>query len=320
MKSIKKTTTISEVAKIIAQKNKIALFSHTNPDGDTIGASIALYLALKKLGKDVAVFCDTPLGTKLSSFEMTQVIADKFSGKYDIAIAVDCGDIYRLGNFSGIYNSFDETMTLDHHGGDFFSKYNCIRKYASTCQIIYEILFELHIEIDKDMATYLYMGLCTDTCNFSHENTDSQSLCMAADLLNKNADSQRIIRVLLKDLTINELKLRAKVVSRIRLYHDNQLALIYITKADMEEFGLDLTFTTGIVQYAIEIVGVKVGICMSEYSPNVYKVSMRGKNVSVRDICQEFGGGGHRFASGCMVSGMLEDAIEKIVRVAGFSL
>lgn len=320
MNLIRKATTIKQVADVIKTKRSFALFAHTNPDGDTIGASLALSLALKKIGKEAQVFCDGILGTKLSSFEATASISKEFFGNYDMLIAVDCGDIFRLGDFSGLYSCAKETMTIDHHGGEFFSKYNCLAKYASTCQIIYEILRCLNVEIDSEIATYLYMGLCTDTGNFAHNNTDSASFKLAADLMEFGADNEKVYRIFFRDTTLAETKLLAKVLSRIRTYYDNQLTIIYVTKKDLEELGLDLTATSGLVNYAVDVDVARVGVCVSEYSNNTYKVSMRGKNFSVRNVCKEFGGGGHELASGCMISGMLEDVIERIVRVVGFTI
>ncbi|MCH5160067.1 MAG: bifunctional oligoribonuclease/PAP phosphatase NrnA [Clostridiales bacterium] len=320
MISRKVTTTISQVAKILSDKQRIALFAHTNPDGDTVGSCVALCLALRKLGKVAALFCDTDMDETLSQFTQGERFTKTFSGKYDLLVAVDCGDTNRLGEFGGMYARFSETMTIDHHGGEHFSKYNCILPYASTCQIIYELLRELGVELNKTIATSLFVGLCTDTGNFMHSSTDSACYAMAADLCKYGVDNERIARAFFKDLSLSKTKLIGRVISRIRTYYDDQIALLYVTKGDLAEFGLDFHATTGIVQYAINVDCAKIGICMTEYSPNVYKVSMRGKDFSVREICQEFGGGGHTFASACMISGFLEDVIEKIVRIVGFYL
>lgn len=318
MKSTKNITTIKQTADLLKSKRSFALFAHTNPDGDTVGASVALCLALQKIGKQVQIFCDGSLGDKLGSFEATSSISREFFGSYDLHVAVDSGDVFRLGELSSAFESSKETLTIDHHGGLCYSKYNCLFKYASTCQIVYEIIGCLGVEIDSQLATYLYMGLSTDTGNFAHANTDASSLLMGAELLGKGADSQRVIRVLLKDLTIPELKLRARVAGRLRTYYDDKLAVLYVTKRDLDDFGLDFYATTGMVQYAIDLDTSFVGVCICEHSKESYKISMRGKNFSVRKVCQEFGGGGHEFAAGCMISGMLEDVIEKVVRVVGF--
>ena len=130
--------TISQVAEILSCKERIALFAHTNPDGDTVGSCVALCLALRSLGKTVSVFCDVELNDDLTSFTQGVEFHTAFSGKYDLMVAVDCADILRLGKFDGLYGRFAETMTIDHHGGEYFSKYNCVLDYASNCQIIYE--------------------------------------------------------------------------------------------------------------------------------------------------------------------------------------
>lgn len=320
MNSAKKTLSTEQAAKLLLSKNSVALFAHTNPDGDTVGASVALCLALRKTGKNVQIFCDGILGDKLNSFEATDCISKEFFGNYDLYVAVDCGDVYRVGEFSGLYDAFGETLTIDHHGGDYFSKYNCLMSISSTCQIVLEILKYANIEIDSEIATYLYLGLCTDTGNFAHSNTDAQSFLSAAELLNLNADRERVYRVFFSETTLAETKLLAKILPKLRIYYDGKMALLYITKADLDEFDLDISVTTGLVRYAININTVKVGVCITESADETYKVSMRGKDCSVSDICKEFGGGGHTLAAGCRICGMLEDVIEKIVRTVGYYL
>lgn len=315
-----KQTTIKQAAELMRNSSSVALFAHTNPDGDTVGASIGLMLMLRQLNKRVDVFCDSDLSSRLSSFELTSALKKTFSGnKYDLMVAVDCSDIYRLGDFGGIYNSCRETMTIDHHGDEYFSKYNCVYTYSSTCQIVYEIAQELNIELNANIATYLYLGLSTDTGNFAY-NVNADGLAMASKLCGVGADVERIYRVFFRDTSYSEVKLLARALSRIRSYYDNKMFLLYITTADLQEFGLEPSTTSGIVSYAINISTAKVGVCICEFAPNCYKVSMRGKDYSVRDVCAEFGGGGHMYASGCRISGLLEDVIEKIVRVVGYTI
>lgn len=320
MKLEKKTATINQVADILKGKQRIALFAHTHPDGDTIGACIALALTLRKLGKTASIFCDMPMEAKLGVFEEVAEISTVFSGKYDIFVAVDCGDINRVGEFAGLYSKFVETLTIDHHGGEYFSKYNCLKPYASTCQIIYELVKVLNVEIDEKLATYLYMGLCTDTGNFSHNNTDKSCFLMAAELCECGAHMEQINRIFFKDMSLAETKLLCRALSHMRTYYDGKLVLMYLTQADLQEFDLKFNASSFLVQYAINVDTARVGVCMTEYAPNVYKISMRGKDFSVRDVCVEFGGGGHVLASACMISGFLEDVIEKIVRVVGYTI
>ncbi len=319
MKLTKKLT-IEQTAKQIKQCKFIALFAHTHPDGDTIGSCVALAHGLKQLGKSVQIFCDDPITGKLATFEEVKLVSNQFFGNYDLCVAVDCGDVFRMGEFSGLYDAQKETLTIDHHGGECFSKYNCLYPYASTCQIAYEILRCLNVEFDSTIATYLYMGLCTDTSNFSNSNTDALSHKMASELIPLGADFQRVNRTFFRDIELNELKLHARVLSRMRTYHDGQMVLLYVHQADIDEFGLDNTVTTELVHYANDVVTAKVAVCVSQDGENAYKVSMRGKDYNVREVCQHFGGGGHLLAAGCRICGYFEDVVEQLVRVVGFTL
>ncbi|MDE7455061.1 MAG: DHH family phosphoesterase, partial [Clostridia bacterium] len=268
---LKQTTTIKQVAELLKKSACVALFAHTNPDGDTLGASTALKFALEKIGKTVEIFCDTQIDNRLNKFEGFNLIHNQFFGKYDLYVSIDCGDIFRLGNFSGLYNGFSETLTIDHHGGEYFSKYNCLCNYASTCQIIYELIKEMSIDIDVDIATYLYLGLCTDTGNFTHVNIGSDCFLMAADLVSYGVNIERIYRLNFQNWTCAETKFRAKILSRMRTYYDNRLTLIYITKNDFDEFNLDLSATVGLVN-SVMTDTAKIGVCICEYARDTYKV------------------------------------------------
>lgn len=318
--SLKQKTTIKQTAKLLQSANSIALFAHTNPDGDTIGACLSLKLALEQCGKAVKVFCDSEMSNRLAAFELTKSISNQFVGKYDLYVAVDCSEASRVGEFEKLFLNARETLTIDHHGGEYFSKYNCLHSYASCCQIVFEIAKELNVDFSVDLATCLYMGLCTDTGNFAHNNTDSDCFYMAGELCKNGADMEKVYRTFFRDTTFPETKLLARAISRMRSYYDERMFLTYVTMADLAEFELDHTTTAGIVSYAIDINTAIVGVCICEVTPNHYKVSMRGKDFSVRDVCKEFGGGGHILAAGCRIDGFLEDVIEKIVRVVGFTI
>lgn len=317
--ALKQTTTIEQAAQLLTDSGSVALFAHTNPDGDTIGACIGLKLLLQQVGKHVSVFCDSDLSGRLLSFDEANSISKTFVGKYDLLVAVDCGDIYRVGEFGAVYANAPKTLTIDHHGGEYYSNFNCIYTYPSTCQIVYEISHCLHINIDSEIATYLYMGLCTDTGNFAH-NVNVDCFNMASDLLQRGANIDKVYKTFFRDTTYAETKLLARALSRMRSYYDSQMFLTYISRADLDEFELDHSTTSGIVSYTIDIITAKVGVCICEFAKNCYKVSMRGKEFSVNDVCKEFGGGGHKYASGCRINGFLEDVIEKIVRVVGYTI
>ncbi|MCM1290015.1 MAG: bifunctional oligoribonuclease/PAP phosphatase NrnA [Corallococcus sp.] len=320
MKSTKNKIEITEIARLLQSVQNVALFSHTRPDGDTVGATVALSLALKQLGKNVALFCDEPMKNGLPHFEQTSAYSTEFYGNYDLFVAVDCGDLFRLGEFAGVYQDFAETLTVDHHGGEYFSKYNCVLNYASTCQIIYEIVQCLPVKIDGQLATYLYMGLCTDTGNFANSNTDKPSFLMAAELCELGADMQKVNRVFFRDIPFATARVQGYAAGRMREYFGGKLVIIFLTCDDLKKYGCDSSASEGMVQHAIGVETATAGVSLCEYAQNCFKVSMRSKNFNVRDICRTFGGGGHLVAAGCEIHGFLEDVIEQVVRAFSWSM
>ncbi len=318
MKSIK--TTIQQTADILTNSNNVAIFAHTRPDGDTLGASIALCRILTNMGKNATVYCDSEIENSLHKYYGISSVATTYSGKHDLFVAVDCGDIGRVGEFGDIFYKHNNTMTIDHHGGQYYSKYNCVIEYASTCQIIYEVAKAMGVQFDSEIATMLYMGLCTDTGNFMHNNTNKQCFAMAADLVDYGVPVTDISTTFFRDTTLGKTRMQGLAMSRVRMYLDNRVALVYADKCDYDKLGVDISSTEGMVQSAINIDCAEIGISLSYYSPNCYKVSMRSQKHNVRAICQQFGGGGHMLASGCMVSGFFEDVVEKIIRQVGFEL
>ncbi len=310
-------TTINDVSKILCKASNVAIFAHTRPDGDAVGACVALRLALKKLGKSAEIFCDTELTDSFANFAATNCVKKQFEGKFDLFVAVDCGALSRVGEFAGLFSKFANTLTIDHHGGEYFSKNNLVLETASTCEIVLRVIDALGVQIDCEMATYLYMGLCTDTGNFAHSNTSKAVFDTASRLVSYGADIQLVNRVFFKDVSLAKTKLVGVALSRIRTYFDNKLTVLYATKADFDKLGVNATATEGLVQHAINVDSAIVGVSICEHAQNVYKISMRGKDFDVRQICEEFGGGGHVNASGCMISGFFEDVVDKIVFTVG---
>ena len=112
-------------------------------------------------------------------------------------------------------------------------------------------------------------------------------------------------------------KLVGRVISRMRSYYSGLFCLIYVNKSDFDEFGLAEEAAKNIVDYAINVKTALVGVSLVETSPNVYRVSIRGKEFDIRSVAERFGGGGHKFAAGCQISGFFEDAADKLVRYVG---
>ncbi len=315
-----KTTTTEQTANLLKKAKNVAIFAHTNPDGDAIGSTTALSFALKKLGIDSKIFCDTVLSSVFEKIELSKFINKEFSGEFDLFVAVDCGDIFRLGEFSSVYANHQNTLTIDHHGGEYYSKNNCVIKYSSTAQIVYEVIKFLNIVIDDQIANSLYVGLATDTGNFAYSNTDKSTFEFASNLLNYKIDVETISRLFFKDISLKRAKFFGERMSAMRSFYNDKLVIIYALKEDLDKHQLDFNAVEGLVRFATDVETCKVAVAISEYSKNSFKISLRGKGINVRPIAELFGGGGHPYAAGCQISGFFEDVVDKIVRYVGFEL
>lgn len=315
-------TELSTICKLINNANKLAFFCHVKPDADSLGSALALCSALRGQGKICKVYCDSEIGERFSILPGAKdVSADRLSD-FDLYVALDCGDMQRLGAYAEAFSRLKNTVNIDHHpGNDGFAAYNYHRDYASTAEIVLELLDALGIALNDETARLLIAGILTDTGGFTNTNTDSRVLAVAARILKYDVDLNSINFALRRSISLNRMKLLGNAFNKVRLFFDGRLSLFYTTLDDLKRFNCSLNDTDGFVENALNIETSLVGVSISEDMANRFQVSMRSKKgVDVSQVCAYFGGGGHKVAAGCVIHGFLEDVIEKIVRVAGFEL
>lgn len=310
---------MEKIIEALKKSNNIRIICHKRPDGDAIGSTLALMQALCKLGKNIEIICDECVIQEEFAFiknysKFNQRLSDCV---FDTAIALDCSDLSRLGAFFVDFTECKCKINIDHHKtNERFGDLNFVDgSMSSTCEIIYNLLKLLNVEIDRDIATALYTGLSTDTGNFMHSNTSASALACASDLVSCGVDVSQITYSVYKKTSLERTKLIGKVLSSARLFYENKICILTIMDEDLKLLNLDSSATSGLVDYAINISSVLVGVCILQNSSKAFKVSMRSKEpVDCSDICSAFGGGGHKLASGCLICGFYEDVIDKIVK------
>ncbi|HEY8423964.1 MAG TPA: bifunctional oligoribonuclease/PAP phosphatase NrnA [Clostridia bacterium] len=294
----------------------IALFTHIRPDGDALGSMNGLALALRKKGLQVDCYCDSEIPPLLSFLpNIHNVKNGDLEKDYDMFISVDCADELRLGKYKDAYLSHPNTVNIDHHMTNTkYAKANIIKNTSSSCELVYEVVKSLDVEIDKDIALNLYVGTVTDTGHFTQANTTSGAHFAAGELIKHNIDIEFLSQKLFKEISKEKLMLIKDCISGMRFYRGDRICLIGITQEMLKKYNLDLNETEGIINYAINIRGVLIGVCLTESGNNAYKVSLRSKNgVNVADVAASFGGGGHLQAAGFMINGNYEEAVERII-------
>ncbi len=285
-------------------KGSILLASHENPDGDTVGSALALYLALKKLGKDITVGCKDKVPYFLEFLPASRdYIKLPTEREFDLCIIVDASSHTRLG----VPVKAKKFMRIDHHkGGDFYGEHDLIDVEApATALVAYYLLKNLNEElIDRDIATCIYTGLATDTGFFINSNTDADTLKLAAYLVKRYKVDPHEVAVNVKERNpVRRLKLLSKVLDTLELHKGGKVASIYVLKEWMDKLGATYEDTEGFVNYARSIDGVEVAIFIIEKpEEGVWKISLRSKgNFDVSKVCEKFGGGGHEYAAGCKI-------------------
>lgn len=310
------------IDKLLNSKS-ICIISHINPDGDNIGSTIGLGMGLLSSLHGKVVMAKSDTIPSLFSFlpgvsNIREINKDE---KFDVLIALDCSDQYRLGEYQWIINNSDCVINIDHHiSNNNFGDINIIESNASsTGEIVYKLLSCMKIKITKEIATCLYVAISTDTGSFKYDNTSSLTHKIASDLLDCNIDLNEITRNIYQSRSLSKTKLLISCLNSLRLYNENKIAIVSITKNMLEKSNSSTNDADGIIDFIRDIDTVEVACVLKEIHPLEVKVGFRSKKyVDVAKIAESFEGGGHKRASGCTVKSSIEKTekhvLEKILK------
>ena len=304
------------IREFLREYNRFLITSHKNPDGDAIGSQIGLTLALKKMGKDVLIVDTDPVPKRFRYFEHIHLVKNEIGDfDYEAVIVLDCSSPDRLGAISKNIDFTKPIANIDHHiSNEYFGTVNLVQpERSSTCEIVYLLLMGF-IELDKEIATYLYLGILTDTGSFRYANTQAESLRHASELLSFGVDASSVAeRIWFRD-TPGRLKLLGSVLETIEI-HD-AFSLMYVTRDMLNRYNTKEEDTEEFASYGLTIDGVKATAFVKERDSEI-KVSLRSKRgTDVDRIASIYGGGGHKTAAGFTVKGKdLFAFIEELKRV-----
>ncbi len=308
--------TLDNIKEEIEKANTIVILTHESPDGDAIGSSLAMYQALKQLGKDVdVVIPDVPKTYEFlpSADEIKQ--EGRENTVYDLGISLDCTDTIRLVGFEKWYETAKTTISIDHHGTNtMFADYNYVDPASPACaQILIIVLMSMGIEINKDIGKCILAGIITDTGGFRYEGVGAETFEFAANLLRLGVNVSEIYTKVLQNKTRANFELRKAVVNRMEFFEEGKVAFTYITLEDEKKCNAQAGDHEGLVEIGRDLEGVEVSIFLREI-PNGFKASLRSNEyVNVAEVCAIFSGGGHIKAAGCTIPYPLEQAKEKIL-------
>ena len=306
---------------LLERHETFVIVSHLDPDGDSLGSSLALSLALEQLSKKATVIIrqQVPPGY-LWLPECDRVLTlESLPPEAPVAILVECSDFERSG-----ITGFDGRLTLniDHHAkNSLFADVNWVdSSAAATGMMIFRLLQALNLEVTRDIATLLYVALLTDTGSFQHSNTNAMALETAAALVTHGAEPEKVASAVYGRQPIGKIRLLASALSSLELEDEGCIASMSLPVEFLSAEGGNRE-TEGIIQHAQAIEGVRVTLFLKEVGPGRHRISLRSDgSVDVGDLAHRFGGGGHARAAGCELEGELTTVRSTLLEAVRASL
>ncbi|QIB69046.1 bifunctional oligoribonuclease/PAP phosphatase NrnA [Aminipila butyrica] len=316
----KANNTLKEIAEILVASKSVLLFPHTHMDGDALGSSAALCAALRKLGKQAYILIEDEIAAFLKFLDKDFCTSDlEIISQPDVCLCMDCGDVSRFQKREEKFLSGKQKGCLDHHTTTVpFADFNYIDSTAAaTGEIVYDLLQELPVELDKEIGSALFAAITTDTGNFQYSNTTGKTHQIAADLWDRGVDYNEVSVELYQNNRLEKLLLQTRILQGLHVFAGGQAAICGFTEEMLRETGGLRDEAEGVVEIMRNIAGVELAIFVKEVSSQECKVSMRSKKyVDVAAIGQKLGGGGHVRAAGCTVKEGYEKTIQVMMGLA----
>lgn len=319
---------------IKAQINKarqIVITSHQSPDGDAVGSSLALFHYLKSLGKEVCVILpDAPPAflmwlegtSEILTFESETAKCENLIINADLTFSLDYNDLTRMGDMGeAVAKSSAYKVMIDHHldPKDFADWQMSDTNVCSTAQLIYEFIVGMGDEsiINTVIGSGIYCGLVTDSGSFRFSSVDARTHEIAANLLKLGLQHNVIHESLFDVNSLNRLQMLGySLCNKLKVLPNIPVAVIYLTKEELQKMDNKKGSTEGLVNYALSVEGVQMAAFIKE-DDNKVKMSFRSKGtIPVNEFSgKHFSGGGHRNAAGGVSFETMDKTIEKFEKV-----
>ena len=313
----------TSAADFIERNDSFILTAHETPDGDAIGSECALYAGLRQLGKSVRILnADaTPhIFEFVDEDGVVEVLKDQSQLPADLAdwclVMLDSNDPNNIGLVSDlVLPNVKEHFIIDHHeNGKEARSGNMIEADASsTCEVLFELLQHLSVDISLPIAQALFAGIVYDTGSFIYPKTTARTLGIAQALVATGVSPTYVYKQMYESNSTSSLMLQSRVLGTLTLHFDDQVAVQVMTRATLVE--CKATFEEGqtLINIPLKSEAVRASVFFKENMEGVLRCSLRSKgNIDVASIAQRFGGGGHKTAAGFKTDESIED-IQRLV-------
>lgn len=303
----------SQVSQFLQHVDNILLLTHVTPDIDGISSLLALGRGLEKIGRRVIRLLPDDFPRRFFFWpDLDKIVTAPPWRETEAVVALDCGDLPRTGFAAELSRLSLPVVNIDHHPQrEPFGQVLLVEDdKTSTAEIIFHLLQELGVTIDKILADMLLAGIVCDTQSFQVASTSAEVLNIAAQLMRKGARIPQITKEIFRVKPITALKLWGRVLDRVQVDPATQMAYSVVRQSDFDELGVVAQDLEGVVDLINAVTEAKFSLLLTETGDNIVKGSLRSesfKAVDVSRIAELFGGGGHKLASGFRFPGKIEE-------------
>ena len=316
---------MKKLAEVVHQAQSIILSTHRQCDGDGLGAQLGLYHALKSSGKKVSVINvdATPKKYKFLNPDSHIQYFDSnpnFS-EVDLTLIFDTNDERSVEPlFPVLKAKSKKILFIDHHPLLIKGPRPTIESYidvtaASTGELAYRLIKELKLPINKDVATCLYTSITFDTQLYRFVRNSANSHLIAAEMIQHKIDVEEVHRSLFGNQTVHKMEFLATVIGQIEYFCDGKLAILKLKDSDLLRHHLEPDESRDVIDMLMNIETIEAAALFREDNVNEYKLSLRSKGkIEVLSLAENFGGGGHTFASGASLRGAYSEYRDSVVK------
>ncbi|PKN78264.1 MAG: DHH family phosphoesterase [Candidatus Cloacimonetes bacterium HGW-Cloacimonetes-1] len=304
-----------------SEAGSIALMTHVNPDGDGFAACLGLHRILRHLGYDADIVMDAfEYARYMYLVEDLPIQIYHEQLQYDFVVVLDCNNIGRIGQRESLVQTAKHVIVIDHHVPD-RDLIPCDYSYINTTHVSAGIIVFNTFEQDiKAMAApdqlyvakAIYTTILNDTNNFSNANTDAEVFAVSSELCKYGLLAHQMHQSYFMSYSPAELRFLGEALATIKPLYQGRILFMYSSLEMLHRNGLTGDTMSSLTRWVQGSKGVDVIVYYRETAPNDYRLSLRSIILNVNQIAVKHGGGGHRSASGCSITGSLED-IEKEV-------
>jgi bifunctional oligoribonuclease and PAP phosphatase NrnA len=306
---------LTPLAQILSAASHVLLVIHERPDADALGSVLGLALALEQGGKAVQVGCADPMPERYRFLPKGERVTDQVQCA-PLALILDANQISRLGALAAVVQTCPQIAVLDHHplrpndSALIFAD----ERAAATALLVYELLPRLGAQLTPEIAACLYCGLAGDTGFFTFQNTNAEVLSVAAELVATGADPYEIHRRSQARLPLSAIRLRGYALMATEVAGGGRLAYSVLRRGDFLASGAGADQTEGVVDLLRSVAGAEVFVLFTQTPEGDWRLSFRSEHLDVGRVAQELGGGGHKTAAGCRLTGDEPTVVELVRR------